>query len=252
MGIMLWLLLGMGIAGILTLIFHTFYVKTSQVKVEASCSPLTIVHLSELHGRTRFLNGALHRLVNRFEPDLIVVTGDLAQHFGQLERVLKELGRMKSKDGIFFVPGNYEREQSVGLKKKKYSPEAYEASKIAWKEKMVILENAAFEIEKDKSCIQIYGFDNSVYGNERYQQMKLRSPVANLTILLAHSPKIISFVKEHHIRANLLLTGHTHGGQIRIFGRTFGEYKHFHIGQKADETVGLFCISRGLGTSRLP
>ncbi|KZE54068.1 hypothetical protein AV540_07545 [Brevibacillus parabrevis] len=32
----------------------------------------------------------------------------------------------------------------------------------------------------------------------------------------------------------------------------FGAYKHFHIGKKADETVGLFCISRGLGTSRLP
>ena len=32
----------------------------------------------------------------------------------------------------------------------------------------------------------------------------------------------------------------------------FGAYKHFHIGKKADETVGFFCISRGLGTSRLP
>ncbi|WHX29754.1 hypothetical protein [Brevibacillus agri] len=43
-----------------------------------------------------------------------------------------------------------------------------------------------------------------------------------------------------------------HGGQVRIFGRTIGAYKHFHVGQKADENVGLFGISRGLGTARLP
>ncbi|WP_254613171.1 hypothetical protein [Brevibacillus sp. HB1.2] len=71
-------------------------------------------------------------------------------------------------------------------------------------------------------------------------------------IFLAHSPNIISLIHSESLKADLLLTGHTHGGQVRLFNWTIGAYKHFHVGQKEDQSVGVFGISRGLGTSRLP
>lgn len=75
-----------------------------------------------------------------------------------------------------------------------------------------------------------------------------------MTVVLAHSPNIISLMRREGITSDLLLTGHTHGGQIRLCGKAIGAgaYRHFHVGQKADETAGLFSISRGLGTTKLP
>ncbi|TKI59107.1 hypothetical protein E8L90_28980 [Brevibacillus antibioticus] len=236
--------------GIIFLAYHTTYVQISTVKLAIpSIPPLTLVHLSDPHGRTRFWNGELHKLVNAHDPDIVIVTGDLTQHSGQLARVLNELAKVKSKDGIFFVPGNYEREGGR-FHKKVYSDAVYRSQKEAWQQVMTVLENEGAVKEKDGSRIWIYGFDNSIYGNEQRPGQEIQQ--ANLTIFLAHSPNIISLIHNEGLKADLLLTGHTHGGQIRLFNRTLGAYKHFHVGQKVDQFVGVFGISRGLGTSRLP
>lgn len=89
------------------------------------------------------------------------------------------------------------------------------------------------------------------HGRIRFWNGELHKLV-NMTIFLAHSPNIISLIYNEDLKADLLLSGHTHGGQIRLFNRTVGAYKHFHVGQKEDQSVGVFGISRGLGTSRLP
>ncbi|NRS17694.1 metallophosphoesterase [Brevibacillus sp. HB1.4B] len=236
--------------GMIFLAYHTTYVKATTVKLTLpGVSPLTLIHLSDLHGRTRFWNGELHKLVNAYDPDIVIVTGDLTQHSGQLTRVLNELAKIKSEDGIFFVPGNYEREAGR-FRKKAYSAAGFHSRKEAWQQVMTVLENESTVIEKDSSRIWIYGFDNSIYGNEQRPRQEIQQ--ANLTIFLAHSPNIISLIHSESLKADLLLTGHTHGGQVRLFNRTIGAYKHFHVGQKEDQSVGVFGISRGLGTSRLP
>ncbi|MGG4443125.1 metallophosphoesterase [Brevibacillus fortis] len=236
--------------GIIFLAYHTTYVKTTTVKLTLpGVSPLTLIHLTDLHGRARFWNGELYKLVNAHDPDIVMVTGDLTQRSGQLTRVLNELAKIKSEDGIFFVPGNYEREAGR-FRKKVYSTAVYRSQKEAIQQVMTVLENESTVIEKDTSLIWIYGFDNSIYGNERPPEQEIRH--ANLTIFLAHSPNIISMIHSERLKADLLLTGHTHGGQIRLLNRTVGAYKHFHIGQKEDQSVSVFGISRGLGTSRLP
>ncbi|MFS0553471.1 metallophosphoesterase [Brevibacillus sp. 179-C9.3 HS] len=238
------------LAGLILIAYHTTYVKTRTVKLTLpGVSPLTVIHLSDLHGRTRFWNGELHKLVNVHDPDLVMVTGDLAQHSGQLTHVLEELEKIKSNAGMFFVPGNYEREEG-SFRKRAYSFSEYTSHKEALKKRMTFLENEGVFIERSSNRILIYGFDNSIYGNE--QGPRHHTVQADLTIFLAHSPTIISLIYKEGVKADLLLTGHTHGGQIRFFGRTVGAYKHFHIGQKQDVCVGVFGISRGLGTSRLP
>lgn len=239
-------------AGAMLLAFHTLYVQTTRVHLTAKDMPaLTLIHITDLHGRNRYLNGSLHRLVNRWKPDVIFVTGDLVQNGDQLASVMDEIAKLEAKQGIYFVPGNYEREEVRGWRKRKYSEAELEARKKQWQARMTVLENEERLVKVGDALMRVYGFDNSTYGNERYRA-KPGGTRADFTVLLAHSPNIISLIRQKEIPADLLLTGHTHGGQVRLFGKTFGAYKHFHIGQKRDRLVGLFSISRGLGTSRLP
>lgn len=243
-----------GISVIAWLLIHTLFVKTTVVNMNHARLPaLTIVHISDLHGRTRFLNGTLHRLIHKWQPDLVCVTGDLTQHEGQLEKVMREIAKIQAKDGIFFVPGNYEREELQGFRKRKYSNSTYNRMKLVWQQSMIVLENCGASLSYNTGRLEMYGFDNSEYGNERYtHEHDGKGNEKAFTLFLAHSPNIISYINRHELTADLLLTGHTHGGQIRILGKTAGAYKHFHVGAKEDRQVRIFAISRGLGTTKIP
>ena len=70
--------------------------------------------------------------------------------------------------------------------------------------------------------------------------------------MLAHSPSIIKLLQEGNVLYDLLLTGHTHGGQIRLRNHTIGAYKHFHTGIKNVDKRRRFYINRGLGTVKIP
>lgn len=236
----------------LLLLFHTFMVRTTIAECHAPrLRKLTLIHITDLHGRTRFLNGPLHRLINKWQPDLVCVTGDLVQHRGQLDRVMGEIGRIRAREGIFFVPGNYEREEKRVIGKKRYTDQEYDEMKQVWEGVMRVLENRGVALPYEKGIFYLYGFDNSVYGNEAYVPQDREEEPA-FTVFLAHSPNIISYIEKRGLRANMLLTGHTHGGQVRLFGKTWGAYKHFHVGAKPDKHVGLFAVSRGLGTTKFP
>jgi len=234
------------------LVVHTLYVRTTMIELHAPGLPaLTLIHITDMHGRKHFLNGSLHRLVNKWQPDLVCITGDLVQHRGQLEQMMKEIGRIKARDGIYFVPGNYEREEKRFIRKKRYTEQEYESLQETWKMSMHVMQNQGVAIAYEKGSLSIYGFDNSVYGKEAYVQEERKEDQA-FTVFLAHSPKIITYIEEAGLRADLLLTGHTHGGQVRLLGKTWGAYKHFHLGAKPDSRVGLFAINPGLGTTKLP
>ncbi|RNB78021.1 metallophosphoesterase [Brevibacillus panacihumi] len=238
--------------GMAMLLYHTFLVRTTIVECRAPRLPaLTLIHITDLHGRTHFLNGSLHRLINKWQPDLVCVTGDLVQFRRQLKRVMGEIGRIEAREGIFFVPGNYEREEKRVIGKLRYTDQEYERMKRVWEGSMRVLENQGIAVPFENKILYLYGFDNSVYGNEKYVPQH-REEEPDYTVFLAHSPNIISYIEERGLRADLLLTGHTHGGQVRLFGKTWGAYKHFHVGVKPDNRVGLFAISRGLGTTKLP
>ncbi len=238
----------------IVLIFHTHYAKTTRINLSSNRYPsFRLVHISDLHGKTLFLNGRISSLVNRLDPDLIFVTGDLANNRKQLDSVIREIGKMTAKHGIYFVPGNYEREEVVFFRKQKFSTEEYKDLITQLNQTMTVLENSGERLPIGEGQLFVYGFDNSVYGNERFNSTG--SPIEyehDFTILLAHSPNIISLVNELNLDYNLLLTGHTHGGQIRLFGRTTGSYKHFHMGVKKTGPNRFFAITRGLGTVKLP
>jgi predicted MPP superfamily phosphohydrolase len=91
-----------------------------------------------------------------------------------------------------------------------------------------------------------------LYGNERLHTSAENLQANDYVILMAHSPSIIDFIRFNNLSYNLLLVGHTHGGQVRLFGKTVGAYKHFHVGMKLVGENSYFHINRGLGTVKIP
>ncbi|QRG66837.1 metallophosphoesterase [Brevibacillus choshinensis] len=113
-------------AGAIYVVVQTLYAQTTRVHLTVKDLPsLTLIHITDLHGRIRFLNGSLHRLLNRWRPDMVFVTGDLAQNSGQLAYVMDEIARVRAKRGIYFVPGNYEREEMRGAEDSLSSQRTY-------------------------------------------------------------------------------------------------------------------------------
>ncbi|MBP1994886.1 metallophosphoesterase [Paenibacillus eucommiae] len=243
-------------AVIVGLVFQTFYVKHSYHSLGSmphrSNSKFTVVQLSDLHGRTRFLNGSLSKMVNKIQPDYVVITGDLASKKKQLVRVLDELQKIECRN-IYFVPGNYEREEVYKFRKRSFSADEYaHIIQLIQKQGITVLENNGALRDINNKQLFIYGFDNSIYGNERISVSRAGLQHYDYVIFLAHSPTIIDTVDRKQLPYNLLLVGHTHGGQIRLFGRTIGAYKDCHVGLKIVEGGKSFYINRGLGTVKIP
>ena len=195
-------------------------------------SEFTIVHLSDLHNKN--WNGKLLSNVQDLNPDYIVITGDLVDYYNpQIEFAVDCIKPMCEIAPVFYVQGNHEH----------YS-EWYPLLKEALIEaKVIVLEDDVVEIND----INIVGLlDNSInipQINEKY------------TILLAHRPE--HFITYCDMGADLILAGHTHGGQIRIpfiggfYAPTQGLGAKYISGKyQQDDTTMI--ISRGLGNSSVP
>lgn len=209
---------------------------------------MRVVQLSDLHGRTRFLNGRLSDRVNALKPDVVCLTGDLVSHLSDLPRVLAELRRLECPH-IYFVAGNWERETLSGSRKRLLSQSESAALLTAVAVVARVLLNAGDSLTVGDLRLRIYGYDNSIYGLERPERWHGE---AEVRLLLAHSPQIIESVRRGAVPFDLLLTGHTHGGQVRLFGLTAARGRRWHVGARRETGGGVFYVSRGLGTTRLP
>lgn len=213
-----------------------------------SPSDIKAVQISDIHSQTLFINGRLSVIVNKVSPDVVFITGDLANGHVDLEKVLREIKDIKCPH-ILFVPGNYEREDANLGGKVFLDPQEYRRIINLIGKNITVLENESVSLYIKGRSIWVYGFDNSLYRQERPLSGKI--PDADRIILLAHSPNIISLIQRMGLKFDALLVGHTHGGQIRLMGRTFGAYRKYAAG-KNDSPDGLFYVNRGLGTTRLP
>ncbi|TSA83876.1 hypothetical protein FNU79_11675 [Deinococcus detaillensis] len=245
-----WLTAG-ALAGLAWLVTETHWLRVVRLRLElpfSSGRSVRVVQLSDLHGRARFLNGSIAATVNALKPDVVCITGDLVSHQSDLPRVLAELRRIECAR-IYFVQGNWERETLSGFRKRLLSQSESAALLTAVSSVARVLLNAGESITVGGLHLRIYGYDNSACGLERPDCF---SGKADVRLLLAHSPQIIESVRRGAVPFDLLLTGHTHGGQIRLFGLTVARGRRWHTGARREPGNGLFYVSRGLGTTRLP
>ncbi len=182
-----------------------------EVKIKDLKKPYSIVQLSDVHIGglidKEFISNLVKR-VNKLEADIVVITGDLVDtNLKYAKDALDELKNIKSKYGNYFIVGNHEYFHGV------VSIIDY-VNTLGFK----TLENENVYIgEKDKGFFLAGGvYDIFGYRIDNYKpdlNKALIGTNASPTVLLAHQPKFI----EEVVNVDLVLSGHTHGGQIFPF-----------------------------------
>ncbi len=164
---------------------------------------LKVVHLSDIHIGNSIGKKYVEQIVNlanQLQPDLIVLTGDIADgdpdgHDEELEA----LARLKSHKGVFYVTGNHE----------------FYWNEAGWRAKFArigfqVLENESQSIDLGGgSCIEVLGV--SVLKPD-YAKTFGQARAGDYRLLLAHHPGHEK--KARPFGFDLQLSGHTHGGQF--------------------------------------
>ena len=172
-------------------------------KLHADSSGYRIVQVSDIHvGPTigkAFLEDMVAR-VNALEPDLVAITGDLVDgSVAELGPVVRVLGDLRAKDGVYFVTGNHE----------------YYSGVEEWCDFLKDLGIRVLRNERvavgGANGFDLAGVDDPSGRPDLPAALEGRDPERAL-VLLAHQPKAI--VEAEKLGVDLQLSGHTHGGQI--------------------------------------
>lgn len=211
-------------------------------------STIRIAQISDLHlhsiGSREY--GVVDE-IRRINPDLIVFTGDAVDRNDALP-VLDEFLKMLSNTPMVAIVGNWEYWSGTDITK---------LANIYAGHGGQLLINQRTTMNIKGRHVEITGLDDYTAGHPRLTPAIYPSPNSDIAILLQHSPGMfddIEFSRTMDIRLDLCLSGHTHGGQITLFGlvpwRPPGSGT-FTAGSYITANCPLY-ISSGIGTSVLP
>ncbi len=168
----------------------------------------TLLHLSDLHLdiNAEFLDALIER-VRGLEYDLCVITGDYrARTYGPIEATLAGLQRLRPhlKTLVYAVLGNHDTIRLVPRM------EAMDYK---------LLLNEWVKLQRGGKAIYLAGIDDAhFYRMENFHRAAHDLPSRAVSILLSHTPE--TYRHAAHAGFDLMLSGHTHGGQICLPGGT--------------------------------
>ena len=246
----LWLLPLLACAGLA----YAYWVEPERIEIthhtighfNESERSIRVVQLSDLHLQTVGpRERAVAAEVIRLKPDLIVLSGDVIDRYEALDELDSFLYLLKGVSKVA-VLGNWEYWADVDLKALRAIYEGKHGGKL--------LVNAHTVYRFGARSLQVLGLDEFTAGqpdiNVTSQEM------SGLRLVVQHSP---GFFRSPHIAglkewASLCLSGHTHGGQVTLFGFVLWTPRGsggFTSGLY-DLSVCPLYVSRGIGTSILP
>lgn len=182
-------------------------------------APLRIVLASDFHigpyKRERFIEQLIYS-INNLRPDLILLPGDFLEGERSDITPLDRLGELRARHGVFAVTGNHDAGHFLTLRRVPYQTIDRTDELAARLTKLGIhfLRNEHRIIEHGGQRIAIAGVDDTFMRSCDVDAALRGIPPDTPTILLSHNPDIIA----HPIsrQAHLIVSGHTHGGQIRL------------------------------------
>jgi predicted MPP superfamily phosphohydrolase len=168
---------------------------------------LRIAQLSDLHiGTLTPLSWGLawSRAANRRDPDLAVVTGDMVTSGTDFHADVAEVvGALRAKRGVFASMGNHD-----------YFGEGEPLVSMLRAKGVGVLRNDGVVIEKDGAKLWLAAIDDTWTRRDDVARAMLGRPEGASSVLLAHDPT--RFDAAADAGADLVLSGHTHGGQIAM------------------------------------
>ncbi len=170
---------------------------------------LRVALLTDLHageGTPLSLIRRACRMAMAERPDLIALTGDFAADDAEgFQGVLAALGELEAPLGVYAVPGNHDHVVGIDTWRRQ----------VGAHPRIADLTNAAVLREVNGARLCVAGVDDYSLGDPRMEV--LPPPEArDFTLLLAHDPDQAERARRAHDRVDLVVSGHTHGGQVRL------------------------------------
>ena len=176
-------------------------------RLPAKLAGLKIIHLSDIH-HSRFTDlehiSRAVDIANKLRPDVVFLTGDYVSHDADyIAPVAEVLGSLESEFGTFACLGNHDHWTDAEL-----------VTHLLRGEGINVLINEGQRFEARGSSFWLAGVDDYMAGKTDVAAALKGSFPDELKLLLAHNPVIF----RQAVRANidLTLSGHTHGGQIKM------------------------------------
>ena len=210
-----------------------------------------IAQISDIHmdGKTMNRSQLQNHVakINQEKPDLVVITGDFMTRKVQyvMDDLIKPLIQLNPPDGVLAVPGNHDYWTAGSVERVRAVMESAN---------IIDLSNRVHIIERDGASLYIGGVDDVIHRRARLDLVLNDLPPTDCAILLCHEPDFAD-ITSATMRFDLQLSGHTHGGQIRIplLGALVSP-KHgqrYNMGLYQVHDLQLY-VNRGLGTVTLP
>lgn len=242
--------------------FRVTHYQIASEKLNGLAKEKRVVFLSDLHNHMYGRNNEeLIEAVRRERPSLILIGGDMlvGKNGCTYENAKNTVERLKEICPVYYANGNHEQR----LKEK---PENYEQSYQSYREELKaegvqFLENESVDARWGEAKIRITGLEIPLHCYTHFHTKELKETEITerigtakkdcYEILLAHNP---AYAKAY-VRwgADLILSGHLHGGIVRIPGVLGFISPSFEIfprysGDRYEEGDSTIVVSKGLGT----
>lgn len=207
---------------------------------------LRFAFLSDLHAGS-FMNARdLCRLAERViehEPHAVLLGGDLINtRDRELELLRDALRLLQPELGVFAVPGNHDHFWGRDIGRWQAFLEDHGVQ---------VLRNRGLRIEREGSSMWLCGVDDLTEGRPDLAAALHGRRAGEATVLLSHHPDF--FFEAAAAGVHLTLAGHTHGGQVRLFGRAPIHHSRFGYEQGwFRENGAALYVGRGVGVTFLP
>ena len=165
---------------------------------------LTDIHHSRILGIDQVRR--VVALAQQTKPDVFVLTGDYTTTYRRfIEPCAEALAALSAPEGVWAVLGNHD-----------YYTDPELTTRALRRRRIAVLDNAHTTLQRGPDALQLSGIDdfswNATDWTRAFAGLKPSTP----TILLSHQPGVLDLVQTQNV--DLILSGHTHGGQVRLPG----------------------------------
>jgi uncharacterized protein len=204
-----------------------------------------IVQLSDIHHSAFTSREQIERAVetaNNLQPDIIALTGDYISKERRYAAPCAELlGKLRSRYGVYAVLGNHDHWTDAAL-----------ITDLFRAEGITVLVNQGMRFEKNGAAFWLAGVDDTMVGLEDLSLALAGASETEMKLLLAHNPIILR--RAARAGVDLVLSGHTHGGQVSLRPErsAAGRPRRRLLKGLARQGETQIYVTRGLGTVVLP
>jgi predicted MPP superfamily phosphohydrolase len=163
---------------------------------------LTDIHHSRILGIEEVRR--VVKIAEQTKPDLFVLTGDYTTSYRRyIEPCAEALSMLSAPEGVWAVLGNHDHYTDPEL-----------TTRALERQHITVLNNAHTSLQRGSDAIQLSGIDdwswNATDWQRAFSGLKANTP----TILLSHQPSVLDLEQTQAVA--LILSGHTHGGQLKL------------------------------------